>query len=71
MRNICAKFHSITPISRFSTLRSPTLAAFSKLFFDFLKTLKNNLLGFAMQQEPCEMMYEYPLQNDTRIPLVK
>ena len=27
------------------------IAAFSKLFFDFLKTLKNDLLGFAMLQE--------------------
>ena len=27
------------------------IAAFSKLFSDFLKTLKNDLLGFAMQQE--------------------
>ena len=27
------------------------IAAFSKLFFDFIKTLKNDLLGFAMQQE--------------------
>ena len=27
------------------------IAAFSKLFFDFLKTLKNDLLGFAIQQD--------------------
>ena len=27
------------------------IAAFSKLFFDFLKTLNNDLLGFAIQQD--------------------
>ena len=34
-----------------SIILKTDIAAFSKLFFDFLKTLKNDLLGIAMQQE--------------------